>query len=207
MSGFLNPVDLCGCGDTGYLTTVTLPVDLAHGVGRIQSVPVYKCHSTSCQEYNLPEAVSRRLEDIEETMEQNIILDSVFSWFPSAEYRPSLDPLRQHEQQDSLIQAFILSFTGQEYEDAEVIGIIPSQSVYLRSKLDPTEFYLLRFEPDASPKDISFSFNKFYDNSPNYSLEKFQNQEYTDSLLKELAVLKLDEVREVFIEEFGDLLS
>ncbi|MCO5386865.1 MAG: hypothetical protein NHB14_15105 [Desulfosporosinus sp.] len=76
----IEPIDMCGCGDMGYLTAKTIPIDLAHGPGRVANVPVYHCRAASCQEYTLPSLVSRRLEVIAEQMEEERIKETAYTW-------------------------------------------------------------------------------------------------------------------------------
>ncbi len=205
-SNLLSPVDACGCGDTGYLTTRTLPIDLAHGVGKVHLVPVYHCGSGQCEQYSLPEDVSRRLEDIAEVMEEKLTLEETFTWPDQQKPTPSLDPLRQSDTLESITQAFTLRLSNREYEDGKVYLIVPGQAVVFKSYLDDTEYYVLRHIPGISIENISFSFSKFYADQPVQSLEEITALE-EEGQLKELAVLKLDDVEDALNDEFGDIIE
>jgi len=116
----LEPLDTCGCGAEGYLTTRNLPVDLLHGVGKLNNVPVYHCQAKTCQEFNIPLEVSRRLDELAEQMEQTKALTLNFSWETNEE-APSA-PLNQVSPA-TLLQAFTLRFRNREYEDWPMVFI------------------------------------------------------------------------------------
>lgn len=202
----LDPVDACGCGDEGYLTTWTIPIDLAHGVGRITNVPVYHCRNQSCPEYNLPQAVSRRLDELAEQMEEVNSLEQAFSWETDEE--PSLDPLKQADQASALIQAFTLRLVNREFEDARVALVIPGQAVFLQSKSDQTEYYALQYLPGYTSPGNWFSFSKFYhEGSGLTALTADQFESFADDgLTKELAVLEMQEVDDTLSDHFGEIL-
>lgn len=196
----IDPIDWCGCGDTGYLTTRSIPIDLAHGVGRIDKVPVYHCRSSACQEFTLPQAVSRRLDDIAEEMEKTHSLEEVYTW--EFQQRKSLDP-HQRTNDPLHLQAFTLQFADRNYDDAHVALIIPGQAIFFQSTLDDTEFYLLRYEAEPQRDGIWFSFCKFYYEESELTYEKFLEWS-EDGLLKELGRIPLDEVEDTLSDEFGD---
>ena len=196
----LDPIDTCGCGETGYLTTRTVPVDLAHGVGHIENVPIYHCRSKNCQEFTLPSIVSRRLDDIAEEMENTKAADAVYTWI--AYGKQSLDPLQRANDQTHL-QAFTLQFGGREYEDAQVVLIIPGQAIFFQSTLEETEYYLIRYEEDRRTEETWFSFLKFYYKEPELTYEDFLEWS-EDGHLKEIGRITLDEVEDTLIGEFGE---
>ncbi|KGP77266.1 hypothetical protein JT05_00175 [Desulfosporosinus sp. Tol-M] len=196
----IEPIDSCGCGDTGYLTTRTVPIDLAHGVGHIDNVPVYHCRSAACQEFTLPLFVSHRLEDIAEEMENTQATEAVYTWIVSGEQ--SLDPLQQANNQTHL-QAFTLQFSGREYTDALVVLIVPGQAVFFQSTLEETEYYLLRYEEDRGTDGIWFSFLKFYYEEPELTYEDFLTWS-EDGRLKEIGCITLEEIEDALIGEFGE---
>lgn len=202
---FLEPVDLCGCGDEGYLSVRTIPIDLAHGVGKIHRVPVYHCRSGSCQEYTLPESVSRRLEVLADKMEAEGSLEIYFSWpDPAQKDTHNTGNASGHtgNSQESLVQAFTLPFIHREYEDASVVFVAPGLAIFLQSNLDRSEFYLLRYEPEAHDTGIWFSFLKFYADEPHVDFESVLAHD-ADVYLKELAVLAFDEIEDSLSNEFG----
>lgn len=211
---FLEPVDVCGCGDEGFLTTRTVPVDLIHGVGQIHNVPVYHCRSSLCKEYSLPLQVSRRLDELAEEMEESQVLEKDFSW-PSEDEESTFSRPQTGIQtrsigdtdanQRSLVQAFTLQFANREYEDARVVLVIPGEAVFFQSTLDETEHYLLRYEPETGKPGIWFSFSKFYQYDPAESLTN-RLEEDSGEYIKELGVLALDEVDDSLLDEFGDIL-
>ncbi|KLU62122.1 hypothetical protein CEB3_c14850 [Peptococcaceae bacterium CEB3] len=205
MSNFLEPVDVCGCGDEGYLSIRTLPVDLAHGVGQIHRVPVYHCRSNTCPEYTVPDAVSRRLEVLAEEMEAEHSSEKEFSWpEPHSRNRGrDRDLSGRGDARESLVQAFTLQFINREYEDARVVFVTPGQTIFLQSVLDPTEFYLLRYEPEEGAADAKFSVSKFYADEPILDFAGFTAGEPDGVYLKELALLALDEVEDALLDEFG----
>lgn len=196
----LDPSGTCGCGDTGYLTTRTIPIDLIHGVGHIENVPVYHCRSKNCSEFTLPSSVARRLEDIAEEMENIQANTAVYSWVTSE--NQSSSPLVQA---NSLVrlQAFTLQFNGREYEDAQVVLVVPGQAVFLHSVLEKEEYYLLHYEANSGQDGIWFSFFKFYYEEPALTYETFLEWA-ADGYLKEISCLPLEEVEDALIEEFGD---
>lgn len=196
----IDPIDSCGCGDTGYLTTRTVPIDLVHGVGRIDNVPVYHCRSTACQEFTLPPIVSRRLEDIAEEMEKVQSTEGVYTW--ESHQEQSLDPLQRTNDQTHL-QAFTLQFGSREYADAHIVLIVPGQAIFFQSTLEETEYYLLRYEEDSRTDGIWFSFLKFYYEEPELTYEDFLEWS-EDGHLKEIGRISLDEVEDTLTDEFGD---
>lgn len=196
----LDPMDTCGCGDTGYLTTRTIPVDLAHGVGHIEHVPIYHCRSKSCLEYTLPSIISRHLDNIAEEMEKTQATEAVYSGGTNGDQSNSL--LQQSIDQTH-IQAFTLQFGGRQYEDAKVVLIFPGQAIFFQSTLEENEYYLLRYEEDRTSEGIWFSFQKFYYEEPELTYEDFLAWS-EDGYLKEIGRVTLDEVEDALIDEFGE---
>ncbi|SPF50764.1 conserved hypothetical protein [Candidatus Desulfosporosinus infrequens] len=196
----IDPIDSCGCGDTGYLTTRTVPIDLVHGVGRIDNVPVYHCRSTACQEFTLPSIVARRLEDIAEEMEKVQSTEGVYTWESHPEQ--SLDPLRRKNEQTHL-QAFTLQFASREYADAHVVLIVPGLAIFFQSTIDASEYYLLRYEAETRQDGLWFSFLKFYYEEPELTYEDFLEWS-EDEHLKVIGLIAFDEVEDTLIDEFGD---
>ncbi len=190
----LSPVDQCGCGDTGYLTSRTLPIALDHGAGKVINVPVYSCGSSMCDEYRIPSAVASRLDELAEEMEAKGILSMAFSWGASQE-----DTLGY---QDSLSQGFIWKFQNRSYEDARVLFVIDGDTLVLQSKLDPTEYYLLK-RLEESKEGVFFSFSKFIEEDEELTYEKYIVLE--PSFQKELGVVKMEEVEDMLREEFGEI--
>ena len=196
----IEPIDTCGCGDTGYVTTRTVPIDLNHGVGYIDNVPVYHCRSTACQEFTLPPIVARRLEDIAEQMENAQSTEAVYTW--ESHQEQSLDPFQRTNDQTHL-QAFTLQFGGREYADARVVLIVPGQAIFFQSTLEDTEYYLLRYEAETRTDGIWFSFLKFYYEEPELTYEDFLEWS-EEGHLKEIGRISLDEVEDALIDEFGE---
>lgn len=196
----LEPIDTCSCGDAGYLTTRTVPVDLLHGVGQIENVPVYHCRSKTCKEFTLPPIVARRIDDIAEEMENNLAKEAIYTWVAAGEQ--SLDPLLLANDQNHL-QAFTLQFGSREYADAQVVLIVPGQAIFFQSTLEETEYYLLRYEEDSRTEGIWFSFLKFYYEEPELTYENFLEWS-EDGHLKEIGRISLDEVEETLTDEFGE---
>ncbi|HZK54928.1 MAG TPA: hypothetical protein VFC84_12135 [Desulfosporosinus sp.] len=196
----LDPSDSCGCGDTGYLTTRTIPVDLVHGVGRIANVPIYHCRSENCQEFTLPASVARRLDDIQEDMEKTQATEAAYSWM--AHSGQSLDPDQRANAQTNL-QAFTLQFSSREYADAQVVLIIPGQAIFLHSTLEDSEYYLLRYEEDRHSEETWFSFLKFYYEEPELMYDEFIEWS-EDGHLKEIGRVTLEEVEDTLTDEFGE---
>ncbi|EHQ90309.1 hypothetical protein [Desulfosporosinus youngiae] len=204
----IEPMDTCGCGDIGYLTARTVPIDLAHGVGRIDKVPVYHCRSAYCQEFSLPPVVSRRLETIAEQMEETQATETTYTWqdkeIPVQDSGTQPDQTALDQTTDELaLQAFTLQFVNRQYEDARVVQIVPGQAILFRSKLEDSEYYLLRYEEDSRTEGIWFSFLKFYYDEPNLTYEDFLEWS-EDGHLKELGRIILDEVEDTLIDEFGE---
>ncbi|MHB1652770.1 MAG: hypothetical protein ACYCVD_09880 [Desulfitobacteriaceae bacterium] len=202
-TAFLDPVDVCGCGDEGYLTTQTLPVDLRHGVGKIHHVPVYHCRSKLCPEYTLPAPVSHRLERMAEQMEETLSLETEFIWSDLKSKENALPTSNKNNEPNFLVQSFTLKFVNREYEDAQVVFVSPGQAIFLQSHLDRSEYHLLRYEPEAPNKGVRFSFSKFYSDEPILDYEQYLLAE-PGNYLKELAVLTLEEVEDSLIDEFGE---
>ena len=196
----LEPSDTCGCGDTGYLTTKTIPVDLVHGVGHIANVPIYHCRSKSCQEFTLPPIVARRLDNIEEEMENTQATEAVYSWITHGDQ--SLDP-HQRENAQTNLQAFTLQFGSREYADAHVALIVPGQAIFFRSTLEEAEYYLLRYEEDRHSEETWFSFLKFYYEEPELTYGDFLEWS-EDGHLKEIGRVTLEEVEDTLTDEFGE---
>ncbi|MEM5817683.1 MAG: hypothetical protein AAGU16_07430 [Desulfitobacterium hafniense] len=190
----LSPVDQCGCGDTGYLTSRTLPIALDHGAGKVINVPVYSCGNSMCDEYRIPSAVASRLDELAEKMEAKGMLSMAFSWGASPE-----DTLGY---QDSLSQGFIWKFQNRSYEDARVLFVIDGDTLVLQSKLDPTEYYLLK-RLEESKEGVFFSFSKFIEEDEELTYEKYIELE--PSFQKELGVVKMEEVEDMLGEEFGEI--
>lgn len=198
----LTPTDTCGCGDEGYLTTKTIPIDLAHGVGKIHNVPVYHCRAESCTEYNIPVSIARRLEELAETMENTNSLTEQFYWDTS---EPSLDPLKQTDPKGTLAAAFTLKFVGREYEDARTVIIVAGQAVFFQSKLDSEEYYALQYKPDINTPGLWFSFAKFYYEQSSFTYDGFLGW-LEEGHLKELTVLESEEAEAVLCDEFGEII-
>jgi hypothetical protein len=196
----IEPIDSCGCGDTGYLTIRTIPIDLAHGVGQIDNVPVYHCRSTACQEFTLPHIVLLRLEEIADEMEKNQLTQADYMWKPQQEQ--SLNTLQQSIQQ-TLLQAFTLQFSGREYADAHIALIIPGREIFFHSTLEDTEYYLLRYEENLQTPEIWFSFFKFFYEEPSFTYENFLKWS-EDGYIKEIGRITLEEVEYTLIDEFGE---
>lgn len=192
----LSPVDVCGCGDTGYLTSRTLPIDLLQGAGKILNVPVYSCGSDFCEEYTIPSVVASRLDELAEEMEQNKRMTQEFSWKSDAE--GALDS------NGALLEAFIWKFHQRTYEDAKVVLVIPGKSIVLQSTLDPTEYYFLNHLEEAN-NGVWFSLSKFYEENSNLTYETFVELE--SSSFKELGTLKMDEVEDALLDEFGEIIQ
>lgn len=197
----IESINTCGCGDTGYLTTRTIPIDLNHGVGYIAKVPVYHCRSTDCPKYTLPSAVSRRLEVIAEQMEEALSTEAVYTWETSSNSE-SLDPMNLPNKQ-ALLEMFTLQFANRQYTDAHVMLIIPGQAIFLHSNLDAEEYYLLHYEPDAHTDKLWFSFFKFYYEKSELTYEDFL-QWSENGHLKELGRVTLEDVDDALIDEFGE---
>lgn len=200
----LEPIDTCGCGDIGYLTTRTIPIDLAHGVGKIHQVPVYHCRSTSCHAFTIPSLVSRRLDEFAEEMEMAQTLEMDYSWEPQHQNQEqSLDPIQRSSEQLPIVQAFTLQFANREYEDTRVLLVVAGQAVIFQSTVEASEYYLLRYEPEIRSTGTWFSFHKFYYEEPEFIYEDFLVWS-EDGHLKELGVLALEEVEEALTDEFGE---
>ncbi|WP_291352164.1 hypothetical protein [Desulfosporosinus sp.] len=204
----IEPIDTCGCGDIGYLTARTVPIDLAHGVGRVDNVPVYHCRSTYCQEFTLPSMVSRRLEAIAEEMEVAQTTETTYTWenkpitATGPIPKPAHAPVPEINDQIPL-QTFTLQFVNRQYEDARVVQIVPGQAIFFQSKLEETEYYLLRYEEDTGTEGTWFSFSKFYYEEPDFTYLDFLEWS-EDGYLKELGRITLDEAEDLLIDEFGD---
>ncbi len=208
---YLDPIDVCGCGDEGYLTTRTVPVDLIHGVGQVHKVPIYHCRSSLCPEYTLPLEVSRRLDELAEDMEAKQLLETDFSWPGEAEKTQPQSQIPHIQSKtvasrNSLVQAFTLQFAHREYEDVRVILVVPGEAVFFQSTSDEAEYYLLRFEPEARQQGFWFSLSKFYHDDPSLDLTSL-SQDGSGEYMKELGLLVLEEVDDSLIDEFGEILS
>jgi hypothetical protein len=186
----LSPIDLCGCGDNGYLTKRTLPIDLAQGLGHIHQVPVYHCGSEFCDQYTLPSPVVTRIDELAEKMEEQNVNFLDFTWEDQSE---------GSQESAALVEAFIWKYTNRQYEDAKVIFIIPGQSIVFQSRLDDSEYYHLQYL-QKDEKGTWFSFHKFYSDEP-LTVESFLD--FEPSFTKELGFITLDEVEETLLEEFG----
>ncbi|WP_425802325.1 hypothetical protein ACHOLT_15230 [Desulfitobacterium sp. Sab5] len=189
----LSPVDLCGCGDTGYLILRTIPVDLAQGLGHIHKVPSYHCGNKLCDQYTLPSPVVSRIDDLADIMEQKELNSIDFYWEGQEE---------ESQNSFSLAEAFIWKFSQRKYEDAEVSFVHNGQTVIFHSLLDATEFYELKYL-HTDEKGTWFSFVKFYSEEP-LTLENYLDFEppYT----KELGVMNMDEVEETLVDMFGSAI-
>jgi len=194
------PMDTCGCGDIGYLTTRTIPVDLAHGVGHIANVPVYHCRSKSCFEFTLPQLVSRRIEEIAEQMEIDHATKAVYSWNLSEEKSNNTNQSNFKKLQ---LEAFTLQFVDREYEDATVVLVIPGQAVFFKSTIEDSEYFLLQYQPEYNSNEIWFDFLKFYYEKPKLTYENFLAWSET-GYIKELGNIALPEVEATLLDEFGD---
>ncbi|MFZ3373759.1 MAG: hypothetical protein WA131_12185 [Desulfitobacteriaceae bacterium] len=195
----LEPTDYCGCEDIGYLTTRSIPIDLVHGVGKINLVPVYHCRTNSCTEFTIPSNVSRRIDELAEKMETLNSLELDFYWKIATDN--PVDILSNSSELTSL-QAFLIQIDNREYEDAKVIRIVPEQAVILQSFLDPTEYYILQYEPEHSPAGVWLSLSKFYYDKPDLTYEDFVKLA-EEGRSKELGVFTFNETEETLAEEFG----
>lgn len=193
----LSPVDTCGCGDTGYLTSRALPIALDHGPGKVLNVPVYSCGNSMCDEYTIPSLVASRLDVIAEEMEQTQQLTQEFSW-------KSLESDKAIDATTALIQAFTWKFLHRVYEDAQVVLVIPGDTILLQSRIDPTEYFTLKHVSEAE-NEVLFNFSKFYEDDPELTYEKYLELEPQFS--KELGALKMDEVEDELVEEFGEVVE
>jgi hypothetical protein len=191
----LSPVDFCGCGDTGYLTSRTLPIDLIHGAGKVLKVPVYSCGDSLCDQYAIPSIVATQLDKLAEEMEQSGQFTVEFSWKNSINGK-TIDPTT------ALTQAFTWKFLHRVYEDAKVILVIPGETILLQRKIDPTEYFAITHLPEQD-NGVWFSFSKFFEEDTDLTYEKYL--ELDPGFSKELGVLKLDEVEDALVEEFGEL--
>lgn len=191
----LSPVDQCGCGDTGYLSSRDISIALNHGAGKVINVPVYSCDSSMCDEYTIPSEVASRLDEIAEEMEATGHSSVVFTW-ESTKNKEAPDYLT------SLIQGFVWKFHRRAYEDAQVVLVINGNTVILQSKLDPTEYYTLK-HLEESKDGIHFSFSKIYTEDEDLTYEKYLDLD--PSFHKELGTLKMEEVEDILIEEFGEV--
>lgn len=197
----LQPLDTCGCGDVGYLTLRTLPIDLAQGVGKIHRVPIYHCKDEFCTEYTIPSAVAIRLEELAEGMEASGVRELDFTWNQGNSSSSGQTPADH----STLLQAFTLQFGGQKYEDARVVLVVPGECVFFQSRIDPSEYYLLRYEPQEKAKEIWFSFSKFYWEHPVLEYEDFLAWS-EDGYLKELGRITKDEIEDLLEDEFGSTI-
>ncbi|MDA8228108.1 MAG: hypothetical protein M0T74_10515 [Desulfitobacterium hafniense] len=199
----LEPIDYCGCGDIGYLAAKTLPIDLEHGVGQILNVPIYTCQARECAEYTIPESVSKRLDELAEKMEATKSLELKFTWGSGQDNKPQ-NP--ETNELNPLLLSFTLKFLNRNYEDAEVVNVIPGSVIILRSIPDPSEYFLLQFEY-VRAGGAWFSFSKFYyDDELSSEMDTLVDQlEMIQT--KELALLLLDEIEEVLVDEFGEILN
>ncbi|MHB8127011.1 MAG: hypothetical protein ACYDEJ_15505 [Desulfitobacteriaceae bacterium] len=198
----LEPTDYCGCGDVGYLTTRSLSIDLVHGVGKINQVPVYHCRTDSCPEFMIPSNVSRRLDELAEKMENLNSSELKFYWKTTTDNTGDFD---NNTIELTRLQAFILQLDNREYEDAKVIFVVPERAVFLQSLLDRTEYYILQYEPEYSPSGIWLSLSKFYYDKPNLTYEDYLNLAEED-LTKELGAFTFEETEESLEEEFGNII-
>lgn len=193
----LSPVDVCGCGDTGYLTSRTLPIALDRGAGKVHNVPVYSCGNSMCDEYTIPSIVASRLDVIAEEMEQAQLLVHEFSW-KSLASDPTIDATA------TLIQAFTWKFLHRVYEDAQVVLVIPGDTILLQSRLDPTEYFTLKHVSEAE-NGVLFSFSKFFSEAPELTYEMYLELE--PEFTKELGTLKMEEIEDALLEEFGEVVE
>ncbi len=195
----LEPTDYCGCGDIGYLTTKSLPIDLAYGVGKINKVPVYHCRTESCPEYLVSSQVSRRLDELAEKMETSNSYEIDFSW------ETETDPTESFNNELAYFHAFLLQLDNRVYEDARVILIVPEQAAIFQGIADPTEYHILQFEPEENSSGIWLSLSKFY-----YEKKELTYQDFLDlaelDLIKQLGVFTYQETEIVLEELFGDLV-
>ncbi len=191
----LSPIDQCGCGDSGYLTSRTISVPLANGVGKIHHVPVYSCNSSWCDEYTIPTSISSRLDELAEEMEEKNLTTIEYS-------NPTQNLEEDHL--SSLIQGFTWKFNNRSYEDAMVVLVIPGEVVVLQSTIEPSEYYTLK-PTEESKEGVIFVLTKFYADIKEMTYEKYLELE--PSYPKELGALKIDEVEDALIEEFGEVLE
>lgn len=200
----LEPIDLCGCGDTGYLITRTIPVDLAQGAGKIHHVPVYHCREKSCPEYNLPALVAQRIDELAEDMENLNSLETEFKWPTDEGLDNDLAP--SQESLASLLLSFTLKFTNRHYEDAEIILVVPGQAIFCQSRLDKSEYYVFNYEPDVTSQGIWFSVSKFYFDEPELNYDDYLSWTQEGGHLKELGLLNQEEIEEYLTDEFGEII-
>jgi hypothetical protein len=197
----LEPTDYCGCGDIGYLTTRSLPIDLAHGAGKINKVPIYNCRTKSCQEYMIPFNVSKRLDELAEKMETLNSSEIDFSWETAAgtsDYVNNTDEL-------TYLHAFLLQLDNRVYEDAKVILIIPEQAVIFQGLQDHTEYHILQYEPEQNSSGIWLSLSKFYYEKKDLTYQDYQNLTESD-LVKQLGVFTYQETEAVLEDLFGNIV-
>ncbi len=198
----LEPTDYCGCGDIGYLTTRSIPIDLVHGVGKINQVPVYHCRTNSCTEFMIPSNVSRRLDELAEKMETLNSFELDFYWNIATDN--TVDILNNSSELTSL-HTFLLQLDNREYEDAKVIHVVPERAVILQSLIDQTEYYILQYEPEHSTSGIWLSLSKVYFDKPDLTYEDFVNLA-EEGRSKELGGFTFKETEEALEEEFGNII-
>lgn len=189
----ISPMDQCGCGDTGFLTSRTIPISLAKGVGKIHHVPVYSCNSSWCDEYTIPSSISSRLDELAEEMERKNLM--------AIEYSNSTQD-QEEDHLSALIQGFTWKFNNRSYEDAQVVLVIPGEVVVFQSLMDNSEYYTLKPIEEAK-HEVVFVLAKFYADIKEMTYEEYLELE--PAFPKELGTLKMDEVEDALIEEFGEL--
>lgn len=193
------PTDYCGCGDIGYLTTQSLPINLAHGTGKINKVPVYRCRTETCPEYMISSNVSRRLDELAEKMETLNSFEIDFSWETDTDTTESVN------NELTYLYAFLLQLDNNVYEDAKVIIIIPEQAVIFQGLSDPTEYHILQYEPENNSSGIWLSLSKFYYEKKDLTYQDFLNLAELD-LIKQLGVFTYQETEVVLEEIFGNII-
>lgn len=196
----LEPTDFCGCGDIGYLTTRTLPIDLAHGAGKINKVPVYHCRTKSCPEYTIPSNVSRRLDELAEKMEALNSSEIDFSWETDTDTTGN----NNNTNELAYLYAFLLQLDNKVYEDAKVILVIPEQAVIFQGLQDHTEYHILQYEPEQNSSNIWLSLSKFYYEKKDLTYQDYLNLAESD-LVKKLGVFTYQETEVVLEEVFGNI--
>jgi hypothetical protein len=200
----LEPTDYCGCGDIGYLITRSLPIDLAHGLGKINKVPVYHCRTESCPEYMIPSNVTRRLDELAEKMETLNSSEIDFSWETDTDTDTDTTESGNNNEL-AYLHAFLLQLDNRVYEDAKVILIIPEQAVIFQGLLDHTEYHILQYEPEQNSSGIWLSLSKFYYEKKDLTYQDFLNLAESD-LIKQLGVFTYQETEVVLEELFGDIV-
>ncbi|HWQ89306.1 MAG TPA: hypothetical protein VN374_04975 [Desulfitobacteriaceae bacterium] len=199
-NNFLEPVDYCGCGDIGYLTTRSLTIALIQGPGKINNVPVYHCRTAACPKYTIPLKVAHRLDELAEIMEAAQNREMNFYWETAV-----ADSEDDNAEKLVCLQAFLLKLEGRVYEDAKSILLIPGQAVIFHSLKDYSEYYILQCDPEENSSALCLSLAKFHHDKKDLTLADFHKLA-EEGLVKELGVFAFEDVEEVLEEEFGNIV-